>query len=275
MSLEICKISTKSDEICSVRLLKIAKGKCKILLEALSKLVRIYKDVKYWKDKGVVFMDENKKSDLLDYSSEMILSTAGSLVGFVIGGPIGAAAGGAFSPTTKMAIKVGQLWLQKRKNRMTNIVERAFIRSGKNEETIIQEMISSQDWCDSMMSMIQQLADGDPELDVLFSEIMALAISSDDEGERNRLIVLNSSIKGMNKVQVLILKEMYLSGGVLSAHDMAEQVQVPELELRNAVRDLELRGMIVDNGKEPTVWSLRELGIAVVKTIETVDIVER
>lgn len=41
-------------------------------------------------------------------------------------------------------------------------------------------------------------------------------------------------------------------------------VSVPEMELRNAVRDLELRGMIIDDGTEPTIWELRELGLAVV-----------
>lgn len=219
-------------------------------------------------------MDEKDKKELAAQSTDIVLSAAGSLVGFAIGGPIGAVAGGVISPTTKLAVKAGQLWVQKRKERLTNIVERAFGWSGKSEEAILQEMIESPDWCDSMMSMIQQLVDSDPELDVLFSEIIASAISASDDSERNRLIVLNNSIKGMNKVQVLILKDMYLAGGILSAHDMSEQVKVPELELRNAVRDLELRGMIVDNGKEPTVWNLRELGTAVAKIIKAIDIME-
>ena len=219
-------------------------------------------------------MEEKDKKELTAQSADIVFSAAGSLVGFVIGGPIGAVAGGVISPTTKLAVKVGQLWMQKRKERLTNIVERAFYWSGKSEEAILQEMIESPDWCDSMMSMIQQLLDSDPELDVLFSEIIASAISASNDSERNRLIVLSNSIKGMNKVQLLILKYMYLAGGTLSAHDMAEQVKVPELELRNAVRDLELRGMIVDNGKEPTVWNLRELGTVLAKTIKAIDVME-
>lgn len=220
-------------------------------------------------------MDEDERKDLACYSTDIALSAAGSLVGFAIGGPIGAVAGGALSPTAKLAIRVGQLWFERRRNRLIQIVERAFHQSGKDDETILQEMISSQDWCDNIISMIQQLADSDPELDVLFSEIMARAIGSNDEEERNRLIVLNDSIKGINKIQVLILRNIYLEEGTLSAHDMSEKVKVPELELRNAVRDLELRGMIVDNGKEPTIWNIRELGIAVVKTIETIGALER
>ena len=49
-------------------------------------------------------------------------------------------------------------------------------------------------------------------------------------------------------------------------------VTVPEMELRNAVRDLELRGMIIDDGTEPTIWELRELGLAVAKAIDVLDV---
>lgn len=216
-------------------------------------------------------MNETEKKDLVSQSTDIALSTAGSLVGFAMGGPVGAAVGGALPPTAKLAMKAGQLWLQRRKIRLTAIVERAFRRSGKSEDEILQEIIDSSDWCDTIMSMIKQLADSDPKLDMLFSEIMASAIKAGDESERNRLIVLNNSIQGMNKVQMLIIKSIYLAGGVLSAHDMAEQIKVPELELRNAVRDLELRGMIVDNGKEPTIWNLRELGFAVAKAFTTIN----
>lgn len=224
--------------------------------------------------KGVVLMDEKDKKELMSQSTDIALSAISSLVGFVIGGPVGAVAGGVFSPTTKLAVKAGEIWFQRRQERLTNIVERAFKWSGKSEETILQEIIDSPDWCDDIISMIQQLTENDPELDVLFSKLMASAIRAIDESERNRLIVLNNSIKGMNKVQVLILKNMYLAGGIMSAYDMAEQVKVPELELRNAVRDLELRGMLIDNDKEPTVWKLRELGIAVAKSINSIETME-
>lgn len=42
---------------------------------------------------------------------------------------------------------------------------------------------------------------------------------------------------------------------------------MPEIELRNTVRDLELRGMITDNDSNPTVWNLRELGVAIAKFV--------
>lgn len=223
---------------------------------------------------GVEYMSEIETNEIVSQSTDIALSAAGSLVGFAMGGPVGAVVGSVLSPTTKLAVKAGQLWLHRRQMRLTSIVEHAFYRSGRNEDEILQEMIDSPDWCDTIIFMIQQLVNSDPELDLLFSEIMAHTINAKEESERNRLIVLNNAIKGLNKVQALILKHMYHEGGVMSAQEMSEQVRVPELELRNAVRDLELRGMIADNGKEPTIWNLRELGFAVAKTINTIEIME-
>lgn len=219
-------------------------------------------------------MVQKDKKEMVSQSAEIALSAVSSLVGIAIGGVPGAVVSGILSPTSKLAGKVGQLWLQRRRERTINIVEQAFKWSGKTEEAILQEMIDRPDWCDDIMAMIQQLADADPELDAFFSKIMASAINASNEEERNRLIVLSNSIKGMNKVQLLILKELYAKRGILSAHDMAECVMVPEFELRNAVRDLELRGMICDNNRELTVWKLRELGIAVAKSVKAIDVME-
>lgn len=219
-------------------------------------------------------MNEFEKKELAFQSTDIAISAIGSLIGFAIGGPLGAITGSTVSPTSKLAIKVGQIWLKRRKERLTTIVEQAFILSGKQETDILQEMLDSPEWSNEMMSMIQQLLDTDPELDALFSEIMASAISANNEDERNRIIVLNDSIKGMNKVQIQILKAVYTAGGFLSALDMAKQIKVPEFELRNAVRDLELRGMILDNGVEPTIWKLRELGIILIETLKTVNVME-
>lgn len=216
-------------------------------------------------------MKNEERSELIAQSTDIALSAVGSLVGMVIGGPVGAVAGGVLSPTAKLAFTAGQLWFSRRKERLTKIVGRAFCRSGVSEDAIFQEMIDSPEWCETLISMIRHLSEIEPELDLLFSEIMACTIRSEDDVDRNRYIVLFDSIKGMNRVQLYILKSMHVAGGMLAAKSIAEQVNVPELELRNAVRDLELRGMIADNGSEPTIWTLRELGIAVANTISSVE----
>lgn len=138
-------------------------------------------------------------------------------------------------------------------------------------DQILNELMVDTEWSDVMLSMIRQLIDTDPELDEVFSTLMASAIRTDDSHERKRLIVLNTSIKGLNRVQLQIIRGIYNSGGKLSASSISKYVDLPELELRNAVRDLELRGIIIDDGTEPTVWNLRELGLAIVKAINDLE----
>lgn len=212
------------------------------------------------------------KSKIPEHATDIALSAASSLVGFAIGGPIGAAVGGVMTPTAKLAYQLIGSWNERRRTRITKVVEDAFIESGRSDEDILHELLDNPEWADSMISMIQQLFSTDPELDKLFTEIMASAIKTNDENERNRLIVLNSSIKGLNKVQVQILRCIYNHEGKLSAADISMMVNVPEMELRNAVRDLELRGMIIDDGTEPTIWELRELGLAVAKAINVLEV---
>lgn len=176
------------------------------------------------------------------------------------------------TPTAKLAYQLVCSWNERRRTRIIKVVEDAFIESGRCDEDILHELLDNPEWADSIISMIQQLVSTDPELDKLFTEIMASAIKTNDENERNRLIVLNSSIKGLNKVQIQIIRCIYNEGGELSVADISKMVSVPEMELRNAVRDLELRGMIIDDGTEPTIWELRELGLAVAKAIDVLEV---
>ena len=215
-------------------------------------------------------MDDKDK--IPEYTTDIVLSAASSLVGFAIGGPIGATVGGVMTPTAKLAYQLVCSWNERRRARISKVVEDAFIASGRKDEDIFHELLDNPEWADSIISMIQQLVYTDPELDKLFTEIMASAIKTNDENERNRLIVLNSSIKGLNKIQIQILRCIYIQEGKLSAADISTMVNVPEMELRNAVRDLELRGMIIDDGTEPTIWELRELGLAIAKAIDVLEV---
>lgn len=214
----------------------------------------------------------NDKSKVPTNATDIALSAASSLVGFTIGGPIGATIGGAITPTAKLAYQLICSYNDRRKTRIAKVVEDAFIESKMGDEDIFRKLLDNPEWADSIISMIQQLVFTDPELDKLFAEIMTSVLRTNDENERNRLMVLNSSIKGLNKVQIQIIRYIYIERGKLSAVDISKMVNVPELELRNAVRDLELRGMIIDNGKEPTIWELRELGLAVAKAVDVLEV---
>lgn len=209
---------------------------------------------------------------LMVQSTEIAVSAIGSLVGFAIGGPIGAVVGGSTPPTVKLVSKIIKSWSDRRNFRIVSIVEKAFRKSGKSDDDILEELLLDSEWSDMMIKMIQQLMFTDPELDNLFSEIIASSIKATSQREKNRLIVLYDSIKGLNKVQIQIVKVIQKSGGVLSASSISEKVEVPEMELRNAVRDLELRGMIIDDGTEPTNWRLRELGLVMAKMLEDLEV---
>lgn len=215
-------------------------------------------------------MDDKEK--LSTQTKDIALSAASSLAGFAIGGAVGSVIGGVMTPTVKLTYQLINSWCERRRVRIANVVEEAFANSGRKEEDILQELLDDSEWADSIVSMIQQLVYTDPELDKVFTQIMASAIKSDDMNERNRLIVLNSSIKGLNGIQVQIIMCLFNNNFTLSAVDISKKVNVPEIELRNAVRDLELRGMITDNGTEPTVWKLRELGVVVAKAINSMEV---
>lgn len=215
-------------------------------------------------------MDDKNK--ILAQVTDVTLSVAGSLVGFVIGGPIGAVVGSGMTPSAKLAYQLVCSWNERHRTRITKIVENAFAESGRCDEDILHELLDNPEWADAIIYMIQQLVSTDPELDKLFTAIMASTIRTSDENERNRLMVLNASIKGLNNVQIQIIRCIYNERCKMSAEEISKMVNVPELELRNAVRDLELRGMIIDDGTEPTIWELRELGLAVAKAIDVLEV---
>lgn len=206
-------------------------------------------------------MEDNR---LINEVTDIGVSAGSALVGFAIGGPVGAVVGGILPPSIKMA---GSLWdgyRQRQKERLAGIVDSAFSRTGFTDEQIFEKLQLDPDLTDDVIRMIRQMEGTDPELDSIFSAIIS-SVLTENEKERRRLIVLYDSIKGMNKVQVELLDLVRKAGGTLSAEDMARETGVPEIELRNSVRDLELRGMIIDNGEEPTVWQLRELGLSIAK----------
>lgn len=206
-------------------------------------------------------MDKHKVQNRI---ADVGISAGSALVGFAIGGPLGAAIGGALPPAIQVVNSLWEEYKTRQRERITNVVETAFSDSGLTDEQIFEKLHLNPQLTDDVIRMIRQMEGTDSELDILFSAIISKVIS-EDENNRRRWVVLYDSIKGMNKIQVELLFLTYKAGGTLSAEDMAKRTGIPEVELRNAVRDLELRGMIIDNGTEPTVWQLRELGLSIAK----------
>ena len=213
-------------------------------------------------------MDNNENkidtgNEIKSQSVEMTISAASSLVGFAIGGPIGAVIGGATTPAVKLSYQIVQQWIERRKHRISTALDKAFSQTKISDEDVLLSLSNDSALADDIMRLLRQLVDTDPELDSLFARIIASMIIQPDIEERKRLSLLGSAIKGINSVQMHIIKAVATNDNVLSAKELSIAVGIPEIELRNSVRDLELRGIITDNNSEPTVWELRELGKAI------------
>lgn len=205
----------------------------------------------------------NTGNEIKSQSVEMTISAASSLVGFAIGGPIGAIIGGATTPAVKLSYQIVQQWIERRKHRISTALDKAFSQTKISDEDVLLSLSNDSALADDIMRLLRQLVDTDPELDSLFARIIASMIIQPDIEERKRLSLLGSAIKGINSVQMHIIKAVATNDNVLSAKELSIAVGIPEIELRNSVRDLELRGIITDNNSEPTVWELRELGKAI------------
>lgn len=216
-------------------------------------------------------MDNNEKKELQLQTAGIAVTAASCLVGFAIGGPVGAVLGGVTTPVAKLAYQIIYQWVERRKQRLSTTLEIAFSQTNLSDEEILKKMSEDTSLSDDVIRLLRQLVDTDPELDLLFSTIIASMISKQDSTERKRLLVLSDAIKGLNNVQVQIIKLIAEHNCTLSASEIAIGVDVPEVELRNAVRDLELRGIIIDNNAEPTVWELRELGESIYAVINEME----
>lgn len=192
------------------------------------------------------------------------VSAGSALVGFAIGGPVGAVVGGAIPPAVQMAKSLFDEYKVRQSKRLSSIVNKAFENSELTDEQILERLKINPQLTDEIIRMIRQMEGTSTELDAVFSVILCNAISKDDY-ESRRSIVLFDSIKGMNKVQIELLGLIYEAGGKLSAEDIANKLCISEIELRYTVRDLELRGMIKDNDDVPLIWQLRELGMSIAK----------
>lgn len=208
-------------------------------------------------------MTSNEKKDVQVQTVELAVTAASSLVGFAIGGPIGAVVGGVTTPVVALSRNIVQMWTERRKKRLSTALDMSFSQTGLSDEEVLLTLTEDTCLSDDVIRLLRQLVDTDPELDLLFSTIIASMIQTKEDKERKRLLVLSDAIKGLNDVQIQIIKLIATHGFLLSASDIALGIDIPEVELRNAVRDMELRGIITDNNSEPTVWELRELGKAI------------
>ena len=218
-------------------------------------------------------MEKNEKDIVtnsnMELSNDLMISLGSALLGYAVGGPIGAVITNTYLPFIKLTTNLIDGWLERRAKRMCSIVNDAVSLSGIGEDDILQHMQDNPKWGDDVIKLLQYMFDTDAELDSLYTILLSKLFQEDENDDEKRIILLGSSIRGLNKVQLSIMVEIGRCGGQMSADEISSFLSIPEWELRNAVRDLELRGIITDNNTNPTIWYLRELGEALlsIKTL--------
>jgi hypothetical protein len=173
---------------------------------------------------------------------------------------VGAIVGATTSPAMVMTYNILNRAFERRKERTIQVVENAFNIAKITPDDAILLLNSNDNKVDDLISLLRIIAETDPSIDNVLSSIIGENLKIKSKYNRDRLLILADSIRNMRSMHLQILKTMHEAGGTLEATVIAEKVKVPVIELRSVVRDLELRGMILDTDKNPIEWKLRELG---------------
>ncbi len=195
-------------------------------------------------------------------------SVTGVLVGLAVGGPPGAIIGATVSPLITMAHGIVARALDRKRERTKRILDQAFSISKLSPEDVINLLNIDDNKTDDFLRLLKVIADSDDHLDDILANLLSQTLISQTDTDRERLLLLGDALKNMRRTHIKIITALKEHSGILPAKRIAQIVNIPEIELRNTVRDLELRGIIEDNGKEPTIWHLRELGIAISEFIK-------
>lgn len=210
-------------------------------------------------------MDKDKKikNDVLELGS----TVAGALAGFVIGGPVGAVIGATTTPGLSLANKILLNRNERIYLKINNLIKDAFSITKLSDEKLLEELDSNTIKVDHMFDLLQNSIIQDPEMDIIFSNIIAQIIVSENEKELDRVIIIKDAIKNIRHIHIKILEILFNKTNGLEANEISQKLGISEIELRSVVRDLELRGMIKDLGDSPIRWEIRELGTNLIKVI--------
>jgi len=192
-------------------------------------------------------------------------AVAAALVGLIFGGPVGAVAGAVTSPVLSKTVVLLNRARQRRSQRAARIVDNSIDASGLSPDQAVEQLATDDRKADDFLGLLVQAAEADPGLESAFISLLAQVLMSDSPDERERVLIVGDTLRGLRSVHLRILRSLNSDGPVLRAAQLADRVGVPEKELRSVVRDLEARGMIKDRGVHPIEWELRDLGKGVVR----------
>ncbi len=214
---------------------------------------------------GLTTVSENI---LAKNSLEAGKAAIGALAGLVVGGPAGAIVGAVTAPVITLAQDIAKKAIERRRNRLERIISDAIGLSGLDIEAALSSLSNDEGKVDEFLFLLSIASESDQALDGVFKGLVAETLRSSASQQKERLMIIGDSIRGLRAVHLHVLKVLLDAGGKLRANEMAVAAGIPEIELRSIVRGLELRGMIKDLEKRPIEWELRELGKAVALFIE-------
>ncbi len=228
---------------------------------------------KYQKKYYQLFMGENKeehdikKTNIIPAKDFVSIgsSIVGSIVGLAIGGPVGAVIGATTTPSLVVVYNFANRFIERKYEKTKKIAEKSLVIANIQPEEALEKLNLNDDLADSYINLLRIASEADANIADVMSSVLAACLTASSNKERERLLILSDSLDKMRKTHILILKALYEAGGVLKAKEIAKVIDIPEIELRSVVRDLELRGMIKDRDVHPTEWKLRELGKVIIE----------
>ena len=204
-----------------------------------------------------------KKSEVAqEVARDASVAAVAALVGVALGGLPGAVAGATVSPFIKGILKLASDVVQRRRIRAEAILSSVIQERGISPEHVLDHLENHPADADAFISLINQAVQSDPSTDAIMAAAIGELFLSPEETKRERVLIVADALKGLRSTHMRILRKLQDSGGVRTASELAADIEIPEVELRGVVRELELRAMIKDVGKHPVEWKLRELGRA-------------
>jgi len=208
--------------------------------------------------------DARRGVDATELVIDTTSSVVGALVGFAIGGPVGAVLGGAASPVMARVGRIATGALARRNARLERVATAALASIDGEVDSGLRRLEAAPESADTFFQLLNQVVDSDEALDAAFAALLGEVVRG-DRIEIERAVMIADSLRGLRTTQMRVLQAIASNGGELSASDIASAVGIPEVELRGAVRSLEARGMIKDLEVHPVRWRIRELGKGIVR----------
>lgn len=220
-------------------------------------------------------MSEHKDDDdspaaarLPDLASDITASAAGALIGIVLAGPAGALAGAATGPLAKATIEIATASLRARNRRTQAALEQAIKLVEDQPRPLEELLIRDEERLDVAIAALNSAAASSVEAKLeALGACIARAATLERVSDVERLGLLVKALADLEAVHLAVLSHLAdrQAGYAVTPTQLESDLRLPAEELRPVVRQLELNGLILDQGRfeaQPAAvkWELSGLG---------------